>query len=57
MRCLPSSSRTSCRVTGLDTKYAFQDRLLFPDNSAFKRIPMHHTDADNTEAAKRRSNC
>jgi hypothetical protein len=36
----------------LDTKYAFQDRLLFPDNSAFKRIPMHHTDADNLEAAK-----
>ena len=37
----------------LDTKYAFQDRLLFPDNSAFKRIPMHHTDADNNEAAKK----
>ncbi len=42
-------------VTGhkLDTKYAFNDRLLFPDNSAFKRIPMHHTDADNAEAAKK----
>ncbi len=41
-------------ITGhkLDTKYAFNDRLLFPDDSAFKRIPMHHTDADNTEAAK-----
>jgi hypothetical protein len=37
----------------LDTKYAFQDRLLFPDNSSFKRIPMHHTDADNTEASKK----
>jgi len=37
----------------LDTKYAFQDRLLFPDNSAFRRIPMHHTDADNNEAAKK----
>jgi len=36
----------------LDTKYAFQDRLLFPDNSSFKRIPMHHTDADNLEASK-----
>jgi hypothetical protein len=36
----------------LDTKYAFNDRLLFPDNSAFKRIPMHHTNADNEEAAK-----
>ena len=42
-------------ITGhkLDTKYAFNDRLLFPDNSSFKRIPMHHTDADNTEAAKK----
>jgi hypothetical protein len=37
----------------LDTKYAFNDRLLFPDNSAFRRIPMHHTEADNTEAAKK----
>jgi len=35
----------------LDTKYAFSDRLLFPDTSAFQRIPMHHTDADNAEAA------
>ena len=37
----------------LDTKYAFNDRLLFPDNAAFQKIPMHHTDADNAEAAKR----
>ena len=37
----------------LDTKYAFNDRLLFPDNSSFKKIPMHHTAADNTEAAKK----
>ena len=37
----------------LDTKYAFNDRLLFPDTSAFKRIPMHHTDADNAAAAKK----
>jgi len=36
----------------LDTKYAFSDRLLFPSSSVFERIPMHHTDADNTEAAK-----
>jgi hypothetical protein len=42
-------------ITGhrLDTKYAFNDRLLFPDNSSFKRIPMHHTEADNNEAAKK----
>lgn len=37
----------------LDTKYAFNDRLLFPDTSAFVRIPMHHTDKDNEEAAKK----
>jgi len=36
----------------LDTKYAFSDRLLFPSTSVFERIPMHHTDADNEEAAK-----
>ena len=37
----------------LDTKYAFNDRLLFPSTSTFNRIPMHHTDADNTAAAKK----
>jgi hypothetical protein len=37
----------------LDTKYAFSDRLLFPSTSVFERIPMHHTDVDNTEAAKK----
>jgi hypothetical protein len=37
----------------LDTKYAFNDRLLFPSNSVFNRIPMHHTDADNEAAAKK----
>jgi pyruvate/2-oxoglutarate dehydrogenase complex dihydrolipoamide acyltransferase (E2) component len=37
----------------LDTKYAFNDRLLFPSTSVFERIPMHHTAAENTEAAKK----
>ena len=37
----------------LDTKYAFSDRLLFPDTAAFAHIPMHHTDKDNEEAAKK----
>jgi hypothetical protein len=37
----------------LDTKYAFNDRLIFPDTVSFKRIPMHHTDADNEAAAKK----
>ncbi len=35
----------------LDTKYAFNARLMFPENMTFRRIPMHHTDADNAEAA------
>ncbi|MDE3104364.1 MAG: hypothetical protein KGK08_04230 [Acidobacteriota bacterium] len=37
----------------LDTKYAFNDRLLFPSNDVYDRIPMHHTDADNAAAAKK----
>jgi hypothetical protein len=37
----------------LDTKFAFNDRLLFPTTSVFQRIPMHHTQADNTAAAKK----
>jgi hypothetical protein len=37
----------------LDTKFAFNDRLLFPTTSVFNRIPMHHTEADNEAAAKK----
>ncbi|MCU1313559.1 MAG: hypothetical protein JWM54_1316 [Acidobacteriaceae bacterium] len=37
----------------IDTKYAFNDRLLFPDESTFERIQMHHTDVDDTDAAKK----
>jgi len=37
----------------LDTKYAFNDRLLFPSASVFERIPMHHTAVDNGEAARK----
>ena len=37
----------------IDTKYAFSDRLMFPSESAFERVPMHHTDHDNDEAAKK----
>jgi hypothetical protein len=36
----------------IDTKYAFSDRLMFPPESAFQRLPMGHTDADDAEAAK-----
>jgi hypothetical protein len=35
-----------------DTRYAFNDRLMFPDESTFKRIDMNHTEADNVTAAK-----
>ncbi|MGA7159084.1 MAG: hypothetical protein WBY53_19720 [Acidobacteriaceae bacterium] len=37
----------------IDTKYAFSDRLLFPPESAFAKLPLLHTDADDTEAAKK----
>jgi len=34
----------------IDTRYAFNDRLLFPDESTFQRIDMYHTVHDNEEA-------
>ena len=37
----------------IDTRYAFNDRLLFPDESTFQRINMYHSDHDNAEAAKK----
>ena len=37
----------------LDTKYAFSDGFSFHDTAAFAHIPMHHTDKDNEEAAKK----
>ncbi len=37
----------------IDTKYAFNDHLMFPQESAFQHIPMHHTDQENTDAAKK----
>jgi hypothetical protein len=37
----------------IDTRYAFNDRLLFPDESTFQRIAMNHTDVDNAAAAKK----
>jgi hypothetical protein len=36
----------------IDTRYAFNDRLLFPDESTFQRINMNHSDVDNGTAAK-----
>jgi len=37
----------------IDTRYAFNDRLLFPDESTFQRIDMYHSDIDNATAAKK----
>jgi hypothetical protein len=37
----------------IDTRYAFNDRLLFPDEATFQRIAMNHTDVDNASAAKK----
>jgi hypothetical protein len=37
----------------IDTKYAFSDRMMFPAESAFQRLPMHHTDQENIDAAKK----
>jgi hypothetical protein len=37
----------------IDTRYAFNDRLLFPDEASFQRIDMYHSDHDNAEAAKK----
>jgi hypothetical protein len=42
-------------VTGhhIDTRYAFNDRLLFPDTATFRRITMNHSVPDDEEAAKK----
>ena len=42
-------------VTGhhIDTRYAFNDRLLFPDTATFRRITMNHSTPDDEEAAKK----
>lgn len=37
----------------IDTRYAFNDRLLFPDESTFQRIDMAHTAAEDEAAAKK----
>jgi hypothetical protein len=37
----------------IDTRYAFNDRLMFPDTATFQRISMYHSDSDNAAAASR----
>ncbi|HEX8712115.1 MAG TPA: hypothetical protein VF730_09600 [Terracidiphilus sp.] len=36
----------------IDTRYAFNDRLLFPDESTFQRIDMYHSQPDDQSAAE-----
>ncbi|HWF45880.1 MAG TPA: hypothetical protein VG168_02650 [Bryobacteraceae bacterium] len=37
----------------IDTRYAFNDRLLFPDEATFQRITMNHTVTDDEAAGKK----
>ncbi|MDE1162713.1 MAG: hypothetical protein PW792_12300 [Acidobacteriaceae bacterium] len=37
----------------IDTKYAFNDKLIFPDSAALQRLPMQHTEEDDAAAAKK----
>ena len=37
----------------IDTKYAFNDLLLFPDDATLQRINMNHTEQENEQAAKK----
>src|ERR1700753_1393106 len=37
----------------IDTRYAFNDRLLFPDEATFQRITMNHSENDDSVAAKK----
>lgn len=37
----------------IDTRYAFNDRLLFPDEATFQRIAMNHTAVDDEAASKK----
>jgi hypothetical protein len=37
----------------VDTRYAFNDRLLFPDEVTFQRITMNHSEGDDTVAARK----
>lgn len=36
----------------IDTRYAFNDRLLFPDEATFQRIDLNHSADDDAAAAK-----
>ena len=37
----------------IETRYAFNDRMMFPDEATFQRIDMNHSDGDNEQAVKK----
>jgi len=37
----------------VDTKFAFPDNLMFADRATIRRVPLHHTDAENETSAKK----
>jgi len=37
----------------IDTEFAFPDNLMFQDQAAMRRLPLHHSDAENDAAAKK----
>jgi hypothetical protein len=37
----------------IETRYVFNDRLMFPDEASFRRVNMNHNDHDNQVAAQK----
>ncbi len=37
----------------VDTEFAFPDNLMFADQATIRRVPLHHSDAENEAAAKK----
>ncbi len=37
----------------VDTEFAFPDNLMFQDQAPMRRIPLHHSDAENAAASKK----
>jgi hypothetical protein len=37
----------------VDTEFAFPDNLMFADQATIRRVPLHHSDAENLAAAKK----
>jgi hypothetical protein len=37
----------------IDTEFAFPDNLMFADQATIRRVPLHHSDAENVAASKK----